>query len=276
MSIALILLTSAVMAQQTTQLIKRTTSKVDKLDFGPGGTVAIAGAPNGTIRVVGGSGNEVSISAEIEMQAATEADLARLALVTTYILEESTGRIGIVTSGTHNKLGDKKLWKKFPKNLMGLPFRIDYTVTVPRYCDLQIDGGKGDVTVSGVEGAIRVNAIESNTRLDLIGGSVTGVIGTGNVDITMPDRSWRGSTIDVQLTKGVLAVRLPSNLSADLDATILRTGTIENAFKTFKPRVRTATFTDHSIVAKAGSGGVAMRFTVGDGTLKLLQIGKPE
>jgi hypothetical protein len=270
--IALFLSCSPVFAQQ---LIKRTTTKTDKMDFGAGGTVSVTGAPLGSIRIVGGARNEVSISAEIEMQAATEADLARLAEVTTYVLDEGSGRIGIVSSGTHNKLGDKKLWKKFPKNLMDLPFRIDYTISVPRYCDLQIDGGKGDISVSGVEGTIRTNSLESNSKLDLIGGSLSGTFGSGNVDITMPDRSWRGNAIDVQLTTGVLSVTLPANLSAELDAAILRTGKIENAFTTFKPRVRTVPFTDRSLIAKAGSGGVSMKFTVGDGTIRLIQIGKP-
>ncbi|MEP6947277.1 MAG: hypothetical protein ABJA02_15265 [Acidobacteriota bacterium] len=257
------------------QMLKQTTTKTDKFDFGVGGTVAIIGAPNGSIRVVGSSRNEIEISAEIEIEAATEADLARIAQVTTFITDESTGRVTFTTSGTHNKLGSKKLWKKFPKNLIGLPFRIDYTVSVPRYCDLQIDGGKGDLSISGVEGAIRVNSIDSNAKLELIGGGLNGTFGSGTVDITMPDRSWRGSSIDVSLAKGTMAVHLPINLSAELDATILKAGKIENAFTTFKPRTRTVPFTDMSVIAKAGSGGVSMKFTVGDGTLSLRPIGKP-
>lgn len=272
---ALLLLGSAVQAQTGAPLIKRTATKTDKMDFGAGGTVAITGAPLGSIRVTGSQRNEVTISAEIAMEAATEADLARLAMVTTFVLDEAAGRIGIVSSGTHNKLGDKKLWKKFPKNLMGLPFRIDYIITVPRYCDLQIDGGKGDISVSGVEGTIRTNSLESNAKLDLIGGSLSGTFGMGNVEITMPDRSWRGNAIDVQLTKGDLSVHMPANLSSELDAIVLRSGKIENAFTTFKPRVRTAPFTEKSLIAKAGSGGVSMKFTVGDGTIKLLPIAKP-
>lgn len=255
-----------------TPLMKRTTTKTDKFDFGVGGTVAISGAPTGSIRITGSSKNEIEITAEIEMQAGTEADLAKLAAVTTFITQESTGRVGIVTIGTHNKLGDKKLWSKFPKGLMNLPFRIDYTISVPRYCDLQIDGGKGDLSVSGVEGLMRINSVASDAKLSLIGGGVMGTFGTGSVEIMMPDRSWRGNTIDVQLVSGTMSVHLPANLSADLDAVVLKTGAIENSFSNFKPRDRKAVFTDRSIFAKAGNGGVAMKFSVGDGTLKLLPI----
>ncbi len=275
-AIALIVLSVSGFGQTAaTQTLKRSTTKSDKFDFGVGGTVSIIGAPVGSIRVVGSSKNEVEISADIEMEAATEADLARLAQVTTFLTDESTGRVTITTSGTHNKLGDKKLWKKFPKNLIGLPFRIDYTVSVPRYCDLQIDGGKGELSISGVEGSIRVNSLDSTAKLNLIGGGLSGTFGSGTVDISMPDRSWRGNAIDVSLAAGTMTVRLPANLSAELDASILKTGKIENAFTTFKPRTRTIPFSDTSVLAKAGSGGVAMKFTVGDGTLKLVPIGKP-
>ncbi len=257
------------------QTVKRTTTKTDKFDFGVGGTVSITGAPNGFIHVVGSPKNEIEITADIEIQAGSEADLAKLAQVTTFVTEESTGRVGIITAGTHNRLGDKKLWKKFPKNLLGLPFRIDYTVRVPQYCDLQIDGGKGDLSVVGVEGNLRINSVESNAKLALIGGGVSATFGAGTVDVTMPDRSWRGNAVDVQLASGTMSIHLPANLSAEIDAIVLKSGKIENVFTNFKPRTRTVTFTDKSILAKAGNGGVAMKFTVGDGTLKLMQIAKP-
>lgn len=260
---------------QTPPMLKRTTTKNEKFDFSAGGTIAIVGAPTGSIHITGSAKNEIEIVAAIEIQAETEADLAALSAVTTYLLQEGTGRIGIISSGTHNKLGDKKLWRKFPKKLFGLPFRIDYTISVPRYSDLQIDGGKGDIAVAGVEGAIVVNSVESNAKLDLIGGGLSATFGTGTVSITMPDRSWRGSAIEAQLVKGTMAVHLPANLSAELDASILKSGQIENTFSNFKPRTRTIPFNDRSILAKAGSGGVAMKFTVGDGTLKLLPIEKP-
>lgn len=272
-SLGIMLSTGVCFSANGQQMVKRTTSKVDKFDFGAGGTVSIAGAPIGSIRVTGSSKNEVEVSAEIEIQAPTETDAARLAAVTTFVTDESLGRTGIVSVGTHNKLGDKKLWRKFPKELMGLPFRIDYIVSVPRYCDLQIDAGKGDITVTGVEGTIRVNSTASDTMLSLVGGGFTGTFGTGTVDITMPDRSWRGNAIDVQLGSGTMTVHLPFNLSAELDARVLRSGKIENTIAGLKPRDRNSQFSDRLVIAKAGSGGVAMKFTIGDGTLRLVPIG---
>src|SRR5258708_31990766 len=90
--IILTLMAASIALAQSPQLLKRTTTKTDKIDFGSGGTVAIVGAPNGSIRVEGWTKNEVEISAEIELQAETEADLAKLSEVTGYITEESPTR----------------------------------------------------------------------------------------------------------------------------------------------------------------------------------------
>ena len=66
---------TAAIGQRAPGLIKRTAYKTDRFDFGVGGTVSISGAPNGSIRVEGWNNNEIEISAEIELNAATEADL---------------------------------------------------------------------------------------------------------------------------------------------------------------------------------------------------------
>jgi hypothetical protein len=261
---------------QSPQLLKRTTIKTDKFDFSSGGTVAIVGAPTGSITVEGWKNNQVEISAEIEVQAATEADLAKLAQVTTFILQESLGRTGIVSTGTHDKKYLKTVDKKFPKTLLGLPFKIDYHVKVPRYSDLEIDGGNGDLNISGVDGMLKINYLKTNAKIDLVGGILNATFGDGTVDVTIPSRSWRGRLADVQLAKGTMNVHLPINLNAEIDAVILRTGQIENVFTDYTPRDRHAKFTDKSVIAKAGTGGIPLKFTVGDGTLKLSELAKPQ
>jgi len=269
-AITLIIAASAVYAQ-TPQMLKRTTTKSDKLDFGSGGTVVVTGAPNGSVTIEGWSKNEVELTAEITVEAANDADLERLAKLTGFVLDESTGRLGITSVGTHDKKYLKTADKKFPKALLANPFRIDYVLKVPRYCDLQIDGGKGDLNISGVEGLIKINYLDANAKLSLVGGGLQAVFGNGQVEISIPTRSWRGRFADVALAIGTMSLNLPSGLNSDFDASILRTGKIENAFTEFKPRVRKAEFTDKSIVAKSGTGGVSLKFTVGDGTMKILQ-----
>ncbi len=256
---------------QTKQLIKQTTYKTDNIEFGVGGTVSITGAPSGSIIVEGWQKNEVEITAEIEIQAENEADLAQLAQVNGFALDESFGHIRIITIGTFDKNYMKRVAKKFPKNLLAMPFKIDYHIKVPVICDLEIDGGNGDLTLSGVEGAMRIKVLESNAKLNLIGGTIVATFGSGNVDIKILTRSWRGRDADIQLANGTMNIQFAANLNAEVDATVLRSGQIENSFSILKPRSRTK-FTDKLITAKSGNGGAKLSFTVGDGTLKLATI----
>lgn len=267
-----LLLASSAFSQS--QLLKKTTTKTDKLPFGAGGAVTIIGSPTGSVTVRPAKTNELSVTAEIEVQAANEADLAKLSEVTGFILDESLGRVSIVSVGSNNFPGGKKADRKALKKLANLPFRIDYTVEVPRYCDLTINGGKGDIKIEGVEGAISFKVLEGNANIDLIGGSLSATIGKGNAALSMPDRNWRGSVIDLAIASGDMTVDLPVLLSAELEVSILRTGKIDNQLTGLQPLQRKVTFTDRQISAKAGNGGVAMKFSVGDGNILLRPIVK--
>lgn len=253
---------------QTKPLLKRTTYKTEKIDFGQGGTVSIVGAPVGSIEIEGWQKNEVEISVEIEVQAESETDLAQLAQINGFTFDETMGRVSIISVGTHDKDYMKRTAKKFPKHLLNMPFRIDYKIKVPVFCDLEIDSGKGDLDLSNVEGAMRINGLETNAKLKLSGGTVVAIFGKGNVDIEIPTRSWRGHGLDIQMANGTLNLALPPNLNADMDVKVLRIGKIENLYTTLKPRERTK-FTEKLMLAKAGNGGAKLSFTVGDGTLKI-------
>lgn len=249
-------------------LMKRTKVKSEIIDFGAGGTISIVGAPVGSVEIEGWNKNQVEISAEIEVIAENEADLARLAEVCGYAVEDGLGHLRIHSVGTHDKKYLKKIDKKFPKRLRGAPFRVDYKIRVPNFSDLEIDGGRGDLILKMVEGTMRIKYLESNAKLNLIGGSVQATIGAGTVDVTIATRSWRGRFAEVQVARGDLNVWLPQNLNANLTAKVLRTGKIDNSYKMLKPLRRT-NFTDSTITATAGNGGAELSFTVGDGMLKI-------
>jgi hypothetical protein len=191
------------------------------------------------------------------------------------MIDESAMHVRIISVGTHDKEYMKRTAKKFPKNLVGLPFRVDYKIKVPRYCDIDVDGGSGDLTVSGIDGAMKIKYLNANAKLDLVGGAINATFGGGTVDVTIPSRGWRGRFADVQMANGAMNVFLPVSLNAQIDASILRTGNIENTFAALKPRPRTK-FTDKSISGKAGVGGVPLNFTVGEGIMKISELKKPE
>lgn len=252
----------------TAPLLKRTTYKTEKVDFGAGGTLTLVGAPVGSITIEGWQKNEVEISAETEVQAATEADLAVLAQLDGFIIDDDMGHIRVRSVGTHDKDYLKKAAKKLPKNLLSLPFKIDYHIKVPMYCDLEINGGRGDFSLANIQGSMKINFLESNAKINLIGGDVDATFGAGSVEMNIPIRSWRGRGLDVQVASGDLNVYLQPNFSADIKASILRTGKIENSIESLKPRDRT-TFTDKLMTARNGAGGANLSFTVGDGTVKM-------
>jgi hypothetical protein len=263
---------STVTFSQTSQLLKRTVTKTDKLDFTSGGTLAILGAPNGSISIKGTNKNEIEIIAEIEVQAATEDDLAVLTNVTGFVVDERLGRASIITIGTHNKLlGDKKLWKKFPQKLASMPFKIDYIVSVPLYSNLEIDGGKGNLSISNIEGALKVNFVYTTANIE-VNGDLDAIIGGGKADILFGTRSWRARPASVQMATGELLVELPLNASAEIDAMILKAGAIENKLGSLTPRNRKLPFTERMMAAKTGVGGPQLKFTLGDGTLKIMPL----
>lgn len=247
----------------------RTVTKTDRFDFGSGGTVTITGAPKGSISVIGTAKNEIEVTATVTIEGGVAADQAKLAEVTGFVLNESTIRASVGTIGSHNKFGLKKLPKDFPKHLIDMPFRVDYVISVPRYTDLEIDGGKGDLSIKGVEGSMRVNFLETTGYVEVTTGNTVVTIGNGDLDLVFAARGWRGRSANVSIGRGNLIVRLPPNLSAEIDAIVLKTGSIENLIPDLKARDRKIAFTETSMAARAGVGGPSLRFTVGDGSMKL-------
>lgn len=253
--------------------VRRTILKSDKFDFGPGGTIVIGGYPVGSIEVEGTPKSQIELEVEITIEAPSESDADRIAKVVGFTLDESSGRVAINSLGPFNRKYLKKADVKFPNNLLSAPVRIDYRLKVPRFGDLQIDGGKGNLRVKGIDGSMRINFLEPEASIELIGGSLNGVFGVGNVSLSIPDRGWRGRYADVQLSRGILEVNLPAGLNAELDAVILRSGSIDNKFPGLTPRSRRDEFTERTVYAKAGNGGIPLKFSVGEGEIRLFTYG---
>jgi hypothetical protein len=250
--------------------LTRTTTHHETRRLAYGGTVTIVGAPVGSITIEGWRQNEVDISAVIELHAASDADLAILSAVNGFFVDEVGNHVRILTTGTHDREFMKRVAKKFPKNLIGLPWKIDFRIRVPVSTDLEVSQGSGPIKLAGVEGALRVNALESEAMFWLTGGDASITIQRGSVYFNVPGRGWHGLGADVKLAGGNLTVELPADFSADIDAAVMRLGGIDLAYA-LEPRDRNS-ITSRSVRARAGSGGATLSFTVGDGTIRIKQV----
>ena len=250
------------------QLLTRTSTRRETARFSYGGTVTLIAAPRGSVTVEGWTRNEVEVTAKIELKAPTEADLDQLAKVNTFVFDEDLNHISVLTTGTHDRVFMKRSNKNFPKKLLNLPWKIDYRVRVPINTDLEVNAGHGEVKLSGVEGALRLTATESDTMLALTGGTVSGTVSAGSITLSIPARTWRGSGADIRIASGTINVDLQPGFSGDIDADILRTGTIVNTYEGLTSREKPG-LTERTVRARAGAGGPYFKFTVGDGTVNI-------
>ena len=248
----------------------RTTTRHETYRLQFGGTVTLSAAPAGSIIIEGWQRNEVDVSASIELQAPSTADLDRLAAINTFVVDEDTNHIRIMTSGTHDRAFMKRMTKNFPKSLIGLPWKIDYHIKIPALADLEVDAGNGPISLSGVEGALRLNALNSDANLSLTGGLGSVIVQSGTINLTIPARSWHGLGSEIKLASGNLNVDLMPGFSADINAEVLRLGEIKSSFSDLQPRERNS-MTPRSVRARAGSGGATLTLTVGDGTIVIRQ-----
>jgi hypothetical protein len=263
--------TNSTTTQQTTVAqpkLTRTTTRHEVRRMPYGSTVTLLGAPVGSITIEAWSRPEIDITADIELRADTEEDLTRLAVVNSFVIDDEPNHLRILTTGMHDKKFMRRAAKDFPKKLLGLPWKIDYRLRVPVLTDLEINNGSGAFNLAGVEGNISFQAQESDAALKLNGGALRVTLLRGSVKLTIGARSWRGAGANVQLAAGNITLELPSGFSGDVDADILRTGTIENNNAELTPRERT-TPTPRSTKSRAGAGGTTVALTVGDGTIKL-------
>jgi hypothetical protein len=250
-------------------LLKRTATRHETTRFNYGGTVTIIGAPKGSIKIEGWTRNELELTADIEWQAESEADLNVLAPLNNFAFDEDADHVRIITSGTHDREFMKRAAKNFPKRLLNLPWKIDYRLHVPVSADVEIDAGHGPITFSGVEGALRINATESEASLTLTGGTVSVTIAAGNVNLTIPVRSWRGGGAEIRIAAGVLNVDLPPGFNGDIDSDVLRAGKIVNTYDGLVTREKPG-ITERIIRGRAGPGGAYFHFTVGDGVINIM------
>ena len=252
-------------------LLTRSSTRHEVRRFGYGGTLTIYGAPEGSITIEAWPRNEVDITAEIELKGATEEELATLAAVNNFVLDSDGSHLRLITTGTHDRNFMKRAAKDFPKKLLALPWKIDYRLRVPAQIDLEIYAGRGALNLNNIDGAINLNAGDSQAAFTLGGGDMVATIAGGDVRLRVPAQSWRGRGASLRLGRGNLTIELPASFNADIDATVLRTGRIENNHPALAPREGIAS-SARQLRARAGAGGATLSFELGDGVIRINKV----
>lgn len=246
----------------------RTTVRHEVRRLGYGGTLTLIGAPAGSIHIEGWPRNEVDITAEIQLRADTETDLDLLAALNNFVLDDDSNHISVMTVGTHDKTFMRTAAKKFPIELLGLPWKIDFRIRVPINIDLDINAGHGPITLAGTEGDVRITAAAGETNLNLHGGSLAVTIAAGKVNLTVPARSWRRGGVDIRVAAGEITLDLPSGFSADLDGEIIQSGEIVYSYDGLEAREKPG-LTPRKMKARAGAGGAFIKLTMGVGKINI-------
>lgn len=256
--------------------LARTTTRRETRRVGDNSSLTVYGAPEGSISIEAWPRGEVDVTADIELRAQTEEELTLLAGVNGFLFDAAPDRVQIVTTGTHDPKFMKRVAPDFPDRLLTAPWKIDYRIRLPAFADLEVYAGRGALNIAGVEGTLRLNAGESAATLQLAGGDVTATIARGPLNVRVVAPSWRGRGTDVRLASGDLTIELPANFTGDINAKVLRTGSIENAHPALAPRAQSSPPTKLSQSLRAGPGGPPLSFTVGDGTLRIKQEGRAQ
>jgi hypothetical protein len=254
------------------KLLKSTGFKQARVEFGTGGTVTIIGAPVGSIQIKGWGENQIEIEAKIEIQAETENDIAQVASISGFLIDRDITHVRIMSVGAYDRDYVKRVAKRFPKKLLNLPpIRIDYVIKVPAYCDLDVNGGKGDFIIEGVEGSLSIKFVESKAKLNVSGGAIEATFGSGEVEVNVLSPSWRGRWLSVGLANGNMQVTLPQSMNAEISASVLQNGKIENLVSNLRPLRGSDQVNEKTINTRLGSGGASLSFKVGNGIIRIME-----
>ena len=258
--------------------LRRATTRREVRRFGFGNNLTIYGAPEGSITVEAWARPEIEIVADVELRANTEEELARLAAVNTFFLDEDATHFRVITTGTHDRKFMQRAAKtlpaakNFPKHLLSMPWRIDYRVRVPAVVDLEVSAGRGALVFTGVEGSLQLHAGESRAVLTLGGGDVSATLVGGTVLLRVPERSWRGHGATVRLATGQLTVAVPAGFNGEITAVVAGAGRVETAEGALALE-EGAQVAERHLRGRAGSGGARFTFEVGAGVIRFERLG---
>lgn len=208
---------------------------------------------------------------------------------------------------TESQVGDRvTIEVRTPHDEWGMNFRhrsLTVTLQVPRQADLDVRTGDGSVTVAPVSGHVKIftgdgsitaEGLQGEIRLHTGDGSIraTGLegrleadtgdgsmnvrgrfdlldlrTGDGGIEAEAEHGSKMGGSWSLRSGDGGITLRLPDDLSADLDA---HTG--DGHITVDLPVTVAGSISTSTVRGKLGAGGPTLRVQTGDGSIRLQRL----
>lgn len=207
---------------------------------------------NGPIEVSGWDRPVIEVRAVITVKAASKDKARRIYEEIEFETDHDPERVSV--RARLPKLRKDALWGEGNTSVA-----VEYTVLVPRRCDLDLESVNGDVEASDVAGAFRLKTV--NGAIDLRSRGGQGELGSVNGSIGCRLEAFdEGGELHISTTNGEVDLRLPEGVSAEFDARTLN-GRVRIGFDL--SRVETKKRSRISGTVGGGDGYVSIRTTNG-------------
>ncbi|MEP0827402.1 MAG: DUF4097 family beta strand repeat protein [bacterium] len=140
----------------------------------------------GRIDIMGGADNQVIIKAVKFVRASDQEEAEELGAAIDIKVTRTENRISVLTDYLKSARKSPSFWDRlFGADQEGFG-GVDYTISVPRNCRLELEGSPGDIMVDGISGELYINASYGEVRLSAIAGNID-IEKNGPGEITFKD-----------------------------------------------------------------------------------------
>jgi DUF4097 and DUF4098 domain-containing protein YvlB len=215
---------------------------------------------NGAVHITAWDRNEVKVDAVKRARSKERLDEAKIKI------EAGNSSISIRTEyPDHNN----SFWNDGSHNN---PASVEYTLTVPRNASLdEVDLVNGSLDIQGVAGEVIASSVNGHVSAQGLMGRAK--LSSVNSRLEAQFERLNGSNIDLDSVNGPVELRLPSDASAELEASTVNGG-ISNDFGI---AVRDHKYVGHDLRAQLGAGATRIRLENVNGRIEILRAndGRP-
>jgi len=151
-------------------------TRTESASFASGKLLSLRGG-NGKVRIRGGSGTEMSMTAEIKVEARDYASRSRLERIAEDLLAQVEIKVEPQSTGV-------SIETIAPATLspIGAGITVDYDIELPHEAKIRVESGNGDVDIEGTQGSAEIELGNGDLKLSSIEGSIDARIGNGTTE----------------------------------------------------------------------------------------------